>query len=385
MSKIVRLDVVHVKPRFSFLLLHTDDGLTGIGEAALEGRDRVVETALHDLEYLLIGRNSERIEYLWQLMYRANFYPAGAVMGSAMSAIDQALWDLMGKRLGVPVHVLLGGAVRERARVYKHVNTSDQVPVDDGERAHDLAKFLGLARQAVSDGYTMIKTALPGPARFLESKSFIDRQVARYGALREAIGNDVDFAIDFHGRVSPALAIQLINELEALRPLFVEEPCLPEDVGAMREISRRVNVPLAAGERLFTRWGFQSLIESRAVSIIQPDLAHCGGISEGRKIAALGETYTMGFAPHNPLGPVNLAASLHLGFTIENFVAQEQITMGIGIITEPFELESGYIRLPAQPGLGVELDMDAIQPLLYDGGWKLPYWFDKYDAGVAPW
>lgn len=385
MVKIKSLEILHVKPRFSYLLLHTDDGLTGIGEASLEGRDRTVEAALRDLEYLLIGEDAERIEYLWQLMYRATFYPAGAVIGSAISAVDQALWDLMGKRLGVPVHALLGGTVRDRARVYKHVNTRDHVPADPSLRESDLEEFLTLARTAVAEGYTMVKTALPGPARFLESSSFIDRQVERFTLLREAIGPDVDFAIDFHGRVSSPLAVQLIEAIEPLRPMFIEEPCLPEDVDAMADISRRVNVPLASGERLFTRWGFQRLLESRAVSVIQPDLSHCGGISEARKIAALSETYGVGFAPHNPLGPVNLAASLHLSFTVENFVAQEQITLGEGLVTEPFELVDGYVHPSSRPGLGVELDMEAIEPLLYDGSWKLPHWFDAHDAGVAAW
>lgn len=385
MSKIAQVEIIHVRPRYSFLVLRTDDGLYGLGEAALEGRDRVVEAAVHELEYLLLGQDAARIEYLWHLMYRATFYPAGAIMASAISAIDQALWDLMGKRLDVPVHVLLGGAVRDRARVYKHVNTDDHSPARPEQVEADVVELVGLARSAVAEGFTVIKTALPGPARYLESKAFIDRQVARFTALREAIGDEVDFAIDFHGRVRPALAIQLINEIEPLRPLFVEEPCLPEDVGAMSEVARHVNVPLAAGERLFTRWGFQQLIESRAVSIVQPDLSHCGGISEARKIAALSETYSMGFAPHNPLGPVNLAASLHLSFTIESFVAQEQLTLGEGLITEPFTVDRGYVDLPSRPGLGVELDFEAIESRRYDGGWKLPHWFDSYDSGVAPW
>ena len=385
MSKIVQVEIIHVRPRYSFLVLRTDDGLYGLGEAALEGRDRVVEAAVHELEYLLLGQDAARIEYLWHLMYRATFYPAGAIMASAISAIDQALWDLMGKRLDVPVHVLLGGAVRDRARVYKHVNTDDHSPTRPEEAEADVVELVGLARSAVAEGFTVVKTALPGPARYVESKAFIDRQVARFTALREAIGDEVDFAIDFHGRVRPALAIQLINEIEPLRPLFVEEPCLPEDVGAMTEVARHVNVPLAAGERLFTRWGFQQLIESRAVSIVQPDLSHCGGISEARKIAALSETYSMGFAPHNPLGPVNLAASLHLSFTIESFIAQEQLTLGEGLITEPFTLDRGYVDLPSRPGLGVELDFEAIESQRYDGGWKLPHWFDSHDSGVAPW
>jgi galactonate dehydratase len=359
--------------------------LVGIGEAALEGRDKVVEAALHEFEYLLIGQDSRRIEYLWLLMYRATFYPAGSILSSAISAIDQALWDLQGKRLGVPVHELLGGTVRDRIRVYKHVNTRDHAPVDPALHEQDLEEFLALAKAAVTEGYTMIKTALPGPARFLESRSFIDRQVERFTLLREAIGPDVDFGIDFHGRVNSALAIQLIDAIGPLHPLFIEEPITPEDVDAMAQLAHRTNVPIAAGERLFTRWGFQRLLEQRAVSVVQPDLSHCGGISEGRKIAALSETYGVGFAPHNPLGPVNLAASLNLSATVENFVAQEQITLGEGLITEPFKLVDGYAVPTDKPGLGVELDRDAIEPELYDGGWKLPHWFDAHDAGIAKW
>jgi galactonate dehydratase len=385
MTRITRLEVLHVRPRFSFLLLHTDDGLVGIGEAALEGRDKVVETAIHELEYLLVGQDPRRIEYLWLLMYRATFYPAGSILGSAISAVDQALWDLQGKRLGVPVHELLGGAVRDRLRVYKHVNTRDHVPVDPVIHDQDLEEFLELAKSAVAEGYTMIKTALPGPARFVESRSFIDRQVERFTRLREVIGPNIDFGIDFHGRVSSALAIQLIQAIEPLHPLFIEEPVTPEDVDAMAQLSHRTNVPIAAGERLFTRWGFQRLLEQRAVSIVQPDLSHCGGISEGRKIAALSETYGVGFAPHNPLGPVNLAASVHLSATVESFVAQEQITLGDGLITQPFRLVDGYLLPSTEPGLGVELDRDAIEPQLYDGGWKLPHWFDSHDSGVAKW
>jgi galactonate dehydratase len=385
-SKITRLEILHVRPRFSFLVLHTDEGLTGVGEAALEGRDKVVEAALREFEYLLIGADSRRIEHLWLLMYRATFYPPGSVIGSAISAIDQALWDLQGKRLGVPVHELLGGRVRDRARVYKHVNTQEIGMTEPFERQEsDLEELLDKAREAVAEGYTMIKTALPGPARFLESRRFIEKVSERYLRLREVIGADIDFGIDFHGRVSAPLAVQLIKEIEPANPMFIEEPVTPEDVDAMSYVSRRTAVPIAAGERLFTRWGFQRLLEERAVSIVQPDLAHAGGITEGRKIAALSETYGVGFAPHNPLGPVNLAAALHLSFTVENFVAQEQITLGEDLITQPFELVDGYVAAPDKPGLGVELDRETFDPDLYDGDWKLPYWFDAHDGGVAKW
>jgi|CeladaMinimDraft_18_1061708.scaffolds.fasta_scaffold03045_1 galactonate dehydratase len=377
--KITKLEVIHVRPRYSFLKIHTDEGLTGIGEACLEGRARVVETAIRDFEYLLVGQDPRRIEHLWNLMYRGTFYRAGAILCSAISAIDQALWDILGKSLQQPVHVLLGGAVRDRIRVYKHVNTEERFEVDDTERLVELAKA------AVREGFTMVKTALPGPARLLESKSFIERQVKRMAALREAIGPDVDFAIDFHGRVSPALAIQLIKEFEPLKPLFIEEPCLPENVDAMVTIARSSPIPIATGERLYTRWGFKDVLEKQAASVIQPDLAHCGGISEARKIAAMGEVYYAGFAPHNPLGPVNLAASIQVAATVPSFIAQEQLTLGEGLIKQPFKLDNGYLDLPSAPGLGVELDEESMKPQIYSGDWKLPYWFHEDDHSVADW
>lgn len=377
--KITKMEVIHVKPRYSFLKVHTDEGIVGIGEACLEGRARVVEMAIRDFEYLLIGQDPRRIEHLWNLMYRATFYRAGAIMASAISAIDQALWDILGKSLNVPVHALLGGAVRDKIRMYKHVNTDEKFEVDD------TARIVELAHKAVQEGYTMVKTALPGPAHIVETKGFIDRQVKRMAALREAIGPDVDFGIDFHGRVGPALAIQLIKEFEPLKPMFIEEPCLPENVDTMVTIARSTTVPIATGERLFTRWGFKDVLEKQAAAIIQPDLAHCGGISEAKKIAAMGEVYYTGFAPHNPLGPVNLAASIHLSATVPSFVAQEQITLGDGLIKRPFVLNNGYVDLPTAPGLGIELDEERIAADVYSGDWKLPYWIHKDDNSVADW
>ncbi|NOU96601.1 galactonate dehydratase [Paenibacillus sp. LMG 31456] len=377
--KITKMEVIHVKPRYSFLKIVTDEGITGIGEACLEGRARVVEMAIQDFEYMLLGQDPRNIEHLWNLMYRGTFYRAGAIMCSAISAIDQALWDILGKSLNVPVYKLLGGAVRDKIRVYKHVNTDEKVTTDDMER------FIGLAKKAVQEGYTMIKTALPGPAHILETKGFIDRQVQRVAALREAIGPDVDFGIDFHGRVSPALAMQLIKEFEPFKPMFIEEPCLPENVDTMVTIARSTTIPIATGERLYTRWGFKDVLEKQAAAILQPDLAHCGGITEAKKIAAMGEVYYTGFAPHNPLGPVNLAASIQLSATVPSFVAQEQITLGEGLIKQPFVLKDGYVDLPTAPGLGVELDEEKIAPLRYSGDWKLPYWIHEDDHSVADW
>lgn len=371
--KITKMEVIHVKPRFSFLKIHTDEGITGIGEACLEGRARVVEAAIKDFEYLLLGQDPRKIEHLWNLMYRGTFYRGGAILCSAISGIDQALWDIMGKSVNLPVYKLLGGAVRDKIRVYKHVH---------GDEIED---FKENAKRAVEDGFTMVKTSLPGPAHIVETKAFIERQTERMGILRDIIGSEVDFGIDFHGRISPALAVQLAKEFEPFKPLFIEEPCLPENVDAMVTIARATTIPVATGERLFTRWGFKDILEKQAAAILQPDLAHCGGISEAKKIAAMGEVYYTGFAPHNPLGPVNLAASIQVSATAPNFVAQEQITLGEGLIKQPFQLKSGYIDLPTGPGLGVELDEEKFASLLYEGDWKLAHWIHKDDNSVADW
>jgi galactonate dehydratase len=219
----------------------------------------------------------------------------------------------------------------------------------------------------------------------LESRAWVAFQVARFAALREAVGDDVDIAIDFHGRVSPALASVLIAELAPHSPLFVEEPCLPEDVEAMARIARSTTVPIATGERLFTTWGFRDVLEKGAASVLQPDLAHCGGISQGRKIAAMAEAHYAALAPHNPLGPVNLAASVHLGSTVPAFLAQEQLTLGEGLIRQPFEVVDGHVELPTAPGLGVELLPEAdLAERLFDGAWSLPVWHTT-DGAVAPW
>lgn len=371
--KITKLEVVHVKPRYSFLKVHTDEGIVGLGEACLEGRAKVVEMAIKEFEYLLIGQDPREIEHLWNLMYRGTFYRGGAILCSAISAVDQALWDILGKSLNVPVYTLLGGKVRDKIRVYKHVH------------GDDLEEFKRNARVAVEEGYTMIKTAVHEKAQHLETSAYINRQIERMSILREIIGPDRDFGIDFHGRVSPALAIQLAKEFEPFKPIFIEEPCLPENVDTMVTIARSTSLPIATGERLYTRWGFREVLEKQAASVLQPDLAHCGGITEAKKIAAMGEVYYAGFAPHNPLGPINLAASIQLDATVQNFVAQEQITLGEGLIKQPFVVKDGYIDLPKAPGLGIELDEEAFASDIYEGDWRLPHWFHEKDNSLAEW
>jgi len=359
--------------------------LFGLGEACLEGKARVVEAAIRDFEPLLIGRDPRLIERLWLEMYRTTFYPSGSILASAISAVDQALWDISGKALGVPVHALLGGRVRDRVRMYRHVNVGD-LGADEVARGQDhIDDLVAVARTAVAEGFTMVKTALPGPARGLESAAFVDFQTRRFAALREAVGPDVDVAIDFHGRVGPGLAKVLVAAIAPYNPLFVEEPCLPENVDAMVDVARSTPVPIATGERLFTRWGFREVLEKGAATVLQPDLAHCGGISEGRKIATMGETYYAQLAPHNPLGPVNLAASIQLALTVPSFLCQEQLHLGDGILTEPFRVVDGYVEAPNGPGLGIDLDPDALRSSSYDGAWRLPYWNDPADGALLPW
>jgi galactonate dehydratase len=384
--RITSLQVHHLAPRFSVLVVRTDDdALFGLGEAVLEGKARVVEAAIRDFEPLLIGRDPRLIERLWIDMFRTTFYPSGSILASAISAVDQALWDINGKALGVPVHALLGGRVRDRVRMYRHVNVGD-LSANEVARGDDhINDLVAEAKVAVAEGFTMVKTALPGPARGLESAAFVDFQTRRFAALREAVGPEVDIAIDFHGRVGPGLAKVLIAALAPYSPLFIEEPCLPENVDAMVDIARSTPVPIATGERLFTRWGFREVLEKGAATVLQPDLAHCGGISEGRKIAAMGETYYAQLAPHNPLGPVNLAASIQLALTVPSFLCQEQLHLGHGILTQPFAVVDGYVEAPTAPGLGIELDPDALASSTYDGAWRLPHWVDPVDGALLPW
>nr|WP_231747328.1 galactonate dehydratase [Auraticoccus cholistanensis] len=379
------MSVHHVEPRFSFLVVHTDDeSLFGIGEACLEGKARVVQAALADFEPVLVGRDPRRIERIWHDLHRTTFYPIGSVLTSAISAVDQALWDLLGKHHEVPVHELLGGRVRDRVRAYRHVNVGDHGDAEVARDQQHIDELVAEARRAVEQGFTMIKTALPGPARGLETAAFVDFQARRFAALREAVGPTVDIGIDFHGRVGPALAKVLIRAIEPWSPLFVEEPCLPENVDAMADVARSTSVPIATGERLFTRWGFREVLEKQVAAVLQPDLAHCGGISEGRKIATMAETYYAQMAPHNPLGPVNLAASVQLDLVSPNFLCQEQIHLGEGLITRPFEVVDGYIEAPTAPGLGVELAPEVFESD-WDGSWTVPNWQDPVDGALLPW
>lgn len=371
--KITKLETIFVRPRWLFLKMHTDEGIIGLGEPIVEGRSRTVATAVHELESYLIGQDPRRIEHHWQVMYRGTFYRGGPVLVSAISGIEQAMWDILGKSLGVPVYQLLGGHVRDRIRVYAHCG---------GDTPEQAAQA---ARDRVTQGFTALKTGIDAPVRIFDTKAYVDKQVARIQAMREAIPTHVDLAVDFHGRVSPAMAIRLANALEDCNLLFIEEPVLPENVDALVTVARSIKTPVATGERLFTRWGFREILEKQAAVVLQPDLCHAGGISEVRKIAAMAEVYYAAVAPHNPLGPISLAAGLQVDACIPNFLCQEQVSLGEGYLKQPFVVKDGYIDLPTAPGLGIELDDAAVSERIYDGSWDTPRLFHDDDGAFSEW
>ncbi len=370
--RITDVELIHVKPRWLFLKLYTDEGIVGYGEPTLEGKTPVVEAAIRDFFRNLKGKDPTMIEHHWQAMYRWSFYRGGPVNMSAISGIEQALWDILGKYLNQPIYKLLGGPVRERIKVYAHVG---------GETPEECADS---ALRRMEEGFRAVKTCPFGATRIVDTPRKIRDAVEKIKAIREAVGDDVDLAIDCHGRLSPAMAILMAKALEPYKPMFLEEPCLPENVDTMVRVARATPIPIATGERLFTRWGFREVLEKQAASIIQPDLSHAGGILECRKIAAMAEVYYVGVAPHCPLGPIALSACLQLDACTPNFLIQELVTLGVGYLKRPFKVRDGYIEIPKGPGLGIELDDDAVREKEYDGIWERPTLIHE-DGSVADW
>jgi galactonate dehydratase len=366
--RITRLETFLVQPRWLFLKVHTNAGIVGLGEPVVEGRARTVATAVQEIEPYLVGKDPRQVVHHWQAIYRHAFYRGGPVLTSALSGIDMALWDIKGKALGVPVYELLGGPTRTRVRVYAHARGPEQL------------------KQAVARGFTAFKTgpATGRPARYVETPAQVRRVADHFAALREAAGDDIDIAIDFHGAVSPATAKLLIKALEPYQPMFVEEPCQAQNHDVMAEIARGTHLPIATGERVFTKWGFREVLEKRAATILQPDLCHAGGITEVRLIAGMAEAYYAAIAPHNPLGPISLAAGVQLAASIPNFLCQEQVSLGEGYLKQPFTLRQGYLDLPTGPGLGIELDDDALAGKI-GHDWKNPTTYDADDGSVTDW
>jgi galactonate dehydratase len=367
--RITRLETFLVQPRWLFLKVHTNANIVGLGEPIVEGRAETVQTAVREIEPYLIGKDPRQVVHHWQAIYRHAFYRGGPVLTSALSGIDIALWDIKGKALGVPVYELLGGPTRRRVRVYAHART----PAD--------------LRRGRADGFTAFKT---GPAfrrrypRYIETPAQVRHAVEQFAALRREAGDDVDIAIDFHGKVSPALAKVLIKGLEPHLPMFVEEPINCQNHDLMAEIARGTHLPIATGERVFTKWGFREVLEKKAATVLQPDLCHAGGITEVRLIAGLAEAYYATIAPHNPLGPISLAAGLQLAASIPNFLCQEQRSLGEGYLRRPFVVRQGYVDVPTGPGLGIELDENAVANRI-GHQWRNTESYDEDDGSVVDW
>ncbi len=332
--------------------------------------------AISDFSRLLVGEDASRIQHLWQTLYRGSFWRGGPALMSAISGIEQALWDLAGKRAGLPVHELLGGACREVVRLYAN-----------GPRGETPEEYAASARAIVAQGFDALKVAPLEPTLPVDGTATIRRATEVVAAIRDAVGRDVAVAVDVHGRLSPAMSIRLARELEPLDVWFLEEPVLPENPRALADVARATSIPIATGERLFTRWGFREVVELRAAALLQPDVSHCGGLLEARTIAALGELVYAGFAPHNPLSPVNTVASAHVALASPNFVACEWVVDGpawVGeLLTEPLTIAGGVLSLPRRPGLGIELDLERCREHPYRPS-DLPA-FRHRDGSVADW
>ena len=381
--KITKLETFRLQPRWLLLRVETDDGFVGWGEPVVEGRVAATQACVHELESYLIGQDPRRIEHIWQTLYRGGFYRGGPVLTSALSGIDQALWDIKGKALGVPVYDLLGGAVRDKMAVYSWIDS------DTPEIAARSVK------EKMAQGFTTVKMFGTCATGWIDDRKAINDLLERVQAVRDAAGPDVGIAIDFHGRAHHSMARTLLKELEPLKPLFVEEPVLVENLDAFADLHRRSNIPLATGERSFTRWGFKELLERGCADIIQPDLSHAGGISEVRRIAAMAETYDVALAPHCPLGPVALVACLQVDFASINACLQEQ-SIGMAYnkgqeidsyLRDPavFAYQNGYVPLLTSPGLGVDVDEEIVRrSQVPDLAWKNPV-FHMEDGSVTEW
>lgn len=381
--KIQSLKLYKVPPRWLFLKIETDEGLEGWGEPVIEGRVDTVRTAVMEFADYLIGKDPFKIEDHWQVMYRSGFYRGGPEVMSAIAGIDQALWDIKGKYYDAPVYELLGGACRDKIKVYRWIG---------GDRPADIREA---AKEAYEQGYPAIKMNGTEEVHYIDHFSKIDAVCERVSAIRDELGNKLDIAVDFHGRVHKSMAKELARELNQFHLMFIEEPVLSQNNEALREIARVTSTPIATGERMFSRWEFKNLLKDGYVDIIQPDLSHAGGITECRKIAAMAEAYDVAVAPHCPLGPIALGSCIQMDSCTPNVFIQEQ-SLGIhynkggdllDYITNPeiYRYKEGFIELVKEPGLGVRMNEEKIKAAAKNcQTWKNPIW-RNYDGTVAEW
>lgn len=386
--KITRISTLVVNARMRnwiFVKVETDQpGLCGWGEATLEWKTKGVVGAIDDLSVLLIGQDPRRVEYLWQVMHRQYFWRGGITNYTAMSGIDQALWDIKGKELGRPVCELLGGPVRDTLRFYDHLGGGS---LEGMYKTAEPELFAERMRESVENGFTAVK-AMPIPvSEPIESAATLKHAARCVEAMRLAGGDGVDIMLDLHARTTPAAAIQFGRLLVDYNLYWYEEPCWPEHVDGLVEVARALPFPIATGERLVGRWEFRELLEKRACAIIQPDVSHCGGISEARRIAALAETYQVTVACHNPQGPVSTASSTHIGFGVPNYLIQEVVRKDVpwraDVVTESLPIEGGLCRVPVKPGLGVEINETEATKHPYEPEVLMAY--HHRDGSVADW
>jgi galactonate dehydratase len=368
-----------------FVRIETDQpGLIGWGEASLEWHTKGVVGAVDDLVPLVVGQDPRRTEHLWQSMARHPFFGGGVVGMSALSGIDQALWDIKAKDLGVPLHELLGGPVRDHVRMYDHLGGGDSEAVYNEA---SVEAFGARAQDSIDAGFDALKILAVPKSRSLEGAAAIDESVALMGAVRDVVGDGVDIMVDLHGRTSAAMGIQYGLALAPLRPWFLEEPCRPDDVAGLAQIARAVPVPIAAGERTVTLRGFEALFSQRAVAVAQPDVCHAGGVTGLRRIAALAEAHGVTLAPHNPLGPVATMVNLQLGFATPDFLIQEVMRGDVPWRDEVVDggpvVDGGRAALPTRPGIGIEVDEVAAARHPYERE-TLVRWFHD-DGSVADW
>ncbi len=380
--KITRMTTYLVAPRWLFLRIDTDEGPTGWGEPVVEGKAHTVAAAVEEMADYLLGRDPLRIEEHWNVLAKGGFYRGGPILSSALAGIDQALWDIAGKHLNVPIYQLLGGHVRDRIRVYSWIGGDDPAAVAEQ------------AALRVQQGFTAIKMNGSGPLRPIDTPTAAHGLVARVAAVRDVLGTDRDIAIDFHGRLSLAMARRTLPLLEQYSPLFVEEPVVPEASELIGQLTAGTCIPIALGERLYNRWDFRRVLGT-GVAVIQPDLSHAGGISEVRKIATMAEAFDVALAPHCPLGPIALAASLQVGFASPNLLIQEQ-SLGIHynagsdlldylLDKAVFQYSDGYVARPIGPGLGIEVDACAVEAAARSGHrWRNDTW-RRDDGALAEW
>lgn len=381
--RITRLETFVVPPRWTFLKVETDAGITGWGEPILEGHAETLAAKIHELEAFVIGANPLHIEDMWQKIYRNGCYRGGPILMSAISGLDMALWDIKGKWLGQPVHMLMGGQVRHRIRTYRWAG---------GDRAEDL---VGGALGLRAEGFNAVKFNACAEMQIVDTYAKVDRVLKNLAEVRAAVGDTMDLAFDFHGRIHAPMAKIMIREVEPLRPMFIEDVVDGVHLDKMADLNRHSSVPLCVGERLYSRFAFKEVFERRAASVINPDPAHCGGISETVRIAAMAEAYDVAVAPHCPLGPIALAACLQIDAICYTAFIQEQ-SIGIHYNTGAdvndyltpetrLRVEEGFLPIPQGPGLGIEVDEEVVREKAREGhAWRPPVWRHA-DGSISEW